>query len=145
MQMRGRRNTLRSDKVEQQNGTLEDKGNTNSEESVGRKADHPCARDRVIHKTTMLQWSGVVALDTLVDEEIVRQVTRSLLKEFENRLLMGEAIALPCGTLEPFQPNRMIHNVCTGKLQPQGVTVHIRTTQRWRILYKRCLKKFGYK
>lgn len=145
MSVRKRRNTIRDCEINEQNGALEDKGNASAKESVGGKADHPCARDRVIHKTTMLQWSGIVALDTLVDEEVVRQVTRSLLKEFENRLLMGEAIALPCGTIEPFQPDRMIHNVNTGKLQPQGVSVHIRTTQRWRILYKRCLKKFGYK
>lgn len=113
-------------------------------ESGTRSKANAAQRKRVLTRSTPRQWAKLIAYETANDSEVVSDVIRAVLQELERRLLEGEAVLLPCGCLEPVQPNRKLKNVATGEIGPAPVRLHLRTTQQFRRRYRKSLKKFGY-
>lgn len=144
MQMSSGRNYIWDDKSEFGCEVAESEDEIDTEKRPRGKANDTTKRPRRLVRSSPRQWAGTISSETCLDKDIVLAVTRALLAELTARVMLGEAVLLPVGVLEPMKPNRQFCNVVTGKLEDQPVVLRLRTTQQFRKRYRKSLKKFGY-
>ena len=112
-----------------------------SEQETRRKAASRKRNARLI-RSTPRQWVDEVAIETLLSKETVRLVISATMRELERRVLLGEAVMLPVGCLEPARTGRVFRDL-EGELTEDPIKLKIRTTYKFRKKYQKSLQKFN--
>lgn len=140
MPMRKRRDTFRDS--EGYAGLEEDgaEDTVNTEQEIRRKAAARTRKPRLI-RSTPRQWVEDIANESCIDKHIVHIVVAELMKEMTRRVMLGEAVLLPVGCLEPGRSGRVFRNL-NGELEEDPVSLKLRTTYAFRKKFQKAMSKF---
>jgi hypothetical protein len=140
MSMRKRRDTLRHS--ESTTGFEDERAEAiaQSEQEIRRKAATRTRKPRLI-RSTPKQWAASIATETCLDKHVVQIVLAELLDELTRRIMLGEAVLLPVGCLEPGRSGRVFRNL-NGELEEDPVALKLRTTYAFRKKYQKAMAKF---
>ena len=141
MSLRERGNSVRDCESDARFEDSKSQDRDTSEQEVRRKAASRKRNARLI-RSTPRQWVEEIAIETILSKETVRLVISATMRELERRVLLGEAVMLPVGCLEPSRTGRVFRDL-EGELIEDPIKLKLRTTYKFRKKYQKSLQKFN--
>lgn len=105
---------------------------------IGDESKTPCVTVRGVKRTSLRQWTKLIANREGLDPEFVRVVIRAVCEEMFARILAGESVLLPVGVLAPHYAYGKWFNVFTRQWEKIDGRPSLRftTTAKFRAKYK---------